>query len=460
MRRWPSFGALLALCLSACQPAGAASPAPPAQPVATAIPSITPTPGSGSRLGVQKEALRGITLPVWHPWFGVEASLFEAQVRAFNQSNAWGINVQSTSQSNYAALYAAVTASLPTAQRPTLVIAFPEHALQWDADGYVVDLNAYVHDAEYGFTPEEVQDFARVFWSQDEVAGRRVGLPAERSARFLLYNVDWGRGLGFDGPPRRAEDFRQQACRAHQSMLADDDKANDALGGWMVDTDSMTALSWLLAFGDGVLEGTGYRFLTPNNIQALTFVKQLYDDGCAWLPAPEADRAAAFAARKALFATAGLEELSEYARALAAAENPDEWTVLGFPGQGQHGLAVYGSSYVILKSTPEQQLAAWLFVRWMLTPENQRKWVEVSGLFPLRTSSQALLGDYARSHPQWAAALDWLPEAHIQPPRASWRTVRVMVGDGFESIFRLNLPAGRVPAVLAQMEATAQELER
>lgn len=459
MRRWPALWALLALFLSACQPARFVSTST-AEPIPTATPSATPTPVSGSRLGVQKEALRGTTIQVWHPWFGVEASLFEAQVQEFNRTNVWGIHVQASGQSNYAALYNGVTASLPTARRPTLVIAFPEHALQWDADGYVVDLNAYVNDAEYGLTPEEVQDFPRLFWSQDEAAGRRVGLPAERSARFLLYNVAWGRGLGFDGLPRSAEDFRQQACRAHQSMLADDDKTNDALGGWLVDTDAMTALSWLLAFGGGALEGTDYRFLTPNNIQALTFVKQLYDEGCAWRPGPEADRPAAFAARKALFAAAGLEELSEYVGAMAAAENPDEWTVLGFPGQGQYGLAVYGSSYVILKSTPEQQLAAWLFVRWMLAPENQRKWVEVSGLFPLRTSSRALLGDYARSHSQWAAALDWLPEARLQPQRASWRTVRVVVGDGFESIFRLNLPAGQLPAVLAQMEATAQELER
>ena len=71
----------------------------------------------------------------------------------------------------------------------------------------------------------------------------------------------------------------------------------------------------------------------------------------------------------------------------------------------QSGIMVYGSSFVMLNSTPEKQLASWLFMRWMLESEQQREWVEVTGLFPLRTSLLENLRDYARSHPQWVAAV-------------------------------------------------------
>ena len=108
-------------------------------------------------------------------------------------------------------------------------------------------------------------------------------------------------------------------------------------------------------------------------------------DADGFPPTDEAP-AADFAARQALFGTAPLEELSELGRAMATAENPDDWTVLGFPGTDQIGMMVYGSSFVILKSTPEEQLASWLFIRWMLDAEQQKEWVEVTGLFPLRTS--------------------------------------------------------------------------
>lgn len=454
---------LLIIVLAACQAAPVdnltATPSALAT-LATQTPRPASTPDAGSQLGVPKEALKGITIQVWHPWFGVESNLFESQVKEFNQSNEWGIFVQSTSQSNYTQLYESVSDVLLTPSRPQVVIAFPEHALGWDASGLVTDLTEYVKDPQYGFTNDDTRDFPSAFWNQDSFGGKRLGVPAERSARFLLYDVSWALQLGFDAAPANADDFRQQACRAHQSMLTDDDKSNDGQGGWLVDTNSMTALSWLMAFGGGVLEGNDYRFLTPKNIAAFTFVKQLYDDGCAWTAGPDADLPTAFANRKALFATASLEDLSDYTRAMGVAANADQWTVLSFPGDVQTGLVVYGSSYIVLKSTPEQQLASWLFVRWMLSPENQKKWVEVTGLFPLRNSEMDLLGDYKNSHPQWAAAVDLLPQAQIQPQLASWRKVRVMLGDGFDAMFRVNTPAGEVAKILAIMESTSRDLSK
>jgi ABC-type glycerol-3-phosphate transport system substrate-binding protein len=450
------FTLLLLILLAACQPAQPALTATPSEPTNTPRPASSPD--AGTHLGIPKEALKGVTIQVWHPWFEVEADLFNSQVKEFNQTNEWGITVQATSQVNYTQLYDNVTASLPTANRPQLVIAFPEHALAWNANGYVIDLTPYVNDPQYGFTQAEAGDFTPVFWSQDSIGGKRLGVPAERSARFLLYNASWARDLGFDAPPKSADEFREQACRAHQAMLTDSDKTDDGQGGWIVDTDPMTLLSWMTSFGGGVLEGNNYRFLTPKNISALTFVKQLYDDGCAWTVQAAADPAAAFAGRKAMFATASLEDLSSYARAMASADNADEWTVLSFPGDIQTGLVIYGSSYVVLKSTPEQQLASWLFVRWLLSPQIQQKWVEVTGLFPLRTSALDLLSDYKDSHPQWSAAVGLLPQAQIEPQLASWREIRVMLGDGFQTIFSSNIPAGRVAEILANMESTSADL--
>lgn len=448
----------LSLALFACQPV------PSEGRTATPRPSKTPRPpvlpGNGSRLGVEKEALRGLTIQVWYPWFGVEASLFESQVAEFNRSNEWGIVVQPTSQINYSQLFEAVSTSLPTPDRPDLVIAFPEHGLAWSAGGRVVDLNQYINDEVYGWAQTDLQDFPAAFWAQDASGEKRLGLPAQRSARFILYDVTWARELGFETAPATADEFRVQACSAHQAMLGDQIRQNDGQGGWLVDTDPMTALSWLTAFGGGVLEGNDYRFLTPKNIAGLKFVKQLYDDGCAWTAQPGADLQADFAGRTALFGTAALEDLAGQSRAFAAAGNGDTWTVMSFPGGQQSGLAVYGSSYFILRSAPEEQLASWLFVRWMLSPENQAKWVETTGLFPLRNSSLGLLTAYGASHPQWSAAVALLPEAQIQPQLASWRKVRVMLGDGFDNMFRLNIPAGRVAEVLVQMEATSRDLSK
>jgi multiple sugar transport system substrate-binding protein len=463
------FLIIILISLAACQPAENRPTATSSAPDTTTAQALTTsqattTPDAASELAVKDEALKGLQIQVWHPWFGVEANLFQSQVDDFNRTNQWGIHIQATSQLNYNELFQNVVSSLPSSNNPQLVVGLPEYALLWNTpDGTVVDLTGYVDDPRYGLSDEVVKDIPSVFWSQDEVGGERLGIPAERSARFLLYNQSWARDLGFNSAPITSEEFRQQACAAHATMLNDKPKSNDAMGGWLVDTQTTTALSWLKAFGGGVLNGDGYRFLTPDNVDAFIFLKQLYDDKCAWTTTDPSGVYDAFANRKALFSTAGLEELSDQSRAFGAANNIDEWTVLSFPGSVQSGLTLYGSSYIMLKSTPEKKLASWLFIRWMLSPEIQAKWVEALGLFPLRASSMDMLKDYGNSHPQWKAALALLPSAQNQPQMASWRKVQIMLGDGFSYMFRTdldNLPAiasNQPAAVLSQMDSLVRE---
>jgi ABC-type glycerol-3-phosphate transport system substrate-binding protein len=393
---------------------------------------------------------------VWHPWYGVESSLFNTFVEDFNQQNEWGIKVSAESQVNFSNLYENLEASLPTAEKPDLVIALPEHALEWDANGVIVDLTPYAQDPAYGI---DSSDIPNVFWNQDHFGGRRVAIPAQRTARFLLWNETWAGEIGFDSSPDAPSDFEQQACRAQQAMLKDETPQNDFMGGWYVDTDAMTAYAWLLAFEGGILEGSDYRFLTPNNIESFTFLRKLSESLCAWQLA-NTDPFIAFANREAMFITASLEDLPDIARAFASAKNTDVWKVISFPGANEDALVVYGSSYVIPKSTDEKQLAAWLFARWLLDNKQDARWVEATHLFPLRTSTMDLLGDYEMTHPQWAQAIKLLPQGEIQPQLASWRKVKVMLGDGFTHMYRLSVPSGQVPAILAQMESIARDMDK
>ena len=185
---------LFLFLLAACQPAPThVTAAPTAKAGATPQPTITPQ--AVSKLGVTEAALKGIAIQVWHPWFGVEANLFQLQVDEFNQTNQWGIKVQSTSQLDYNELFQNVGASLSASNDPQLVIGLPEYALLWNADGNVVDLTDYVNDPKYGLSDGDIKDIPSIFWDQDEVGGKRLGMPAESSARFLLYNASWAREL-------------------------------------------------------------------------------------------------------------------------------------------------------------------------------------------------------------------------------------------------------------------------
>lgn len=447
---------LLSACgLGEATPAANVTEPPVRTQEAESTQGVEATLEAATRLKVNEEALDGLEIQVWTPWYGVEQSLFETFVGEFNQSNEWGIKVAAQSQGNFANLYEATTASLPTEGKPSLVIALPEHAQEWFAEGVTSDLTDYTNDPLYGLAAD---DFPYAFWNQDTSGAARVALPAQRTAQALLWNKTWAKELNIRSAPQSAEEFRSQSCRAHEALKKDSLAENDAMGGWLVDTQPMTVYAWLLAFDGGVLEGDHYRFLTPENIDAFKFLRELAESNCSWQGA--ANPAESFAKREALFIAASLSELPGVTRAFASLENRDEWVALPFPNGDEGVLAMYGSSYVILKSSPEKQFAAWLFVRWLLDREQDSRWVEATHNFPLRNSTLSLLGDYELTHPQWKQAVALIPRGELQPQLSSWRTVKTMLGDGFDHMYRVNVSSGQVAAILAQMESTAKDLSK
>ncbi len=454
---------LIVLILAACTPTDSIESTRTPRPSATqdVEDAGTPTPAA-SQLGVEKEALRGKQVMVWHPWFGAQASLFESQLAQFNTENEWGIVVLAESKDNYSEIFLQTSVALEESNHPQVVIALPEHALAWGDD--VTDLNPYVHDPEFGMSALDMSDFASVVWRQDEVDGKRFGAPAQRTARFMLYNQTWAREVGFDAPPENSSEFESQACAAYDALTKDPDPNNDSLGGWLIDANASTALSWMLAFDGGAQEEEGYRFLAPGNVTAFKYVKALQEKSCAWVASQELAVYDRFAARQALFVTVSLEEFPEVSRAFSAVSNSDEWVPLPFPGDEGDALVVYGSSFIVFNSDDETQLASWLFIRWMLSAENQAAWVRSTGLFPLRSATLNLLADYSADHPQWAEAVEHLSDGDVTPQLSSWRVVRVMLEDGFRDMFDTirhpDLTEGQVPVILRQMDDTAEELSK
>ena len=76
----------------------------------------------------------------------------------------------------------------------------------------------------------------------------------------------------------------------------------DGTGGYILRDDASAVAAWTFAFGGDVLteDGTGYVYNDQATVEAMTFLKEVYDDGCAYFftegyPNPE------FAARRAIF---------------------------------------------------------------------------------------------------------------------------------------------------------------
>jgi ABC-type glycerol-3-phosphate transport system substrate-binding protein len=479
-----SFVAACAACtgvllfvLAACQPAPLPPGPAPSQtltfktiqartstPLPSLLPSLTPTSVILSQTSLAD--LNGIHLQFWHPFLDQTADQLQALAASFNQQNTWGIQVDVRSLGGPSELSRQVVAAMAgsnasgagEAQLPDVVIANPEQALSWQAVSPVlVDLTDYISDPVVGLTSQDLADFSPPFWNLGLSDGRQVGLPALGTVQVLFYNQTWAKELGFSQPPATTEEFRQQACKAALANRQDSSIENDGTGGWLVNSNSMTMLEWMAAFGAKIdpASDDSYTFNTPETSAAFTFLKDLVSSNCAWLglnPQPYDY----FASRHALFYSGSLEDILPQE---AASTGSDAWTVIPMPGNaGRPAVTLYGQTYNILASSKARQLAAWLFVRWMDSPNQQAQLVRVTGTYPLRGSELGLLSVYRHDNPQWAAALPFAGYAHNPPVAASWNQVSSVLEDASQQLFQPETTPDQIPAILSQMDAMVVEL--
>lgn len=405
----------------------------------------------------------GQTVIFWHPWGpGIPGNPYETMVGIideFSATNEWGITVEEFDQGNYGDLEDAMNVSIQSGDLPNLVAGYYPSLANWFQVDVLVDFNEYVDDPTYGLTAEEKADFyPGVLDGPVTPDGARVGFPLSQSGNVMFYNHTWAQELGFDDPPTNSAEFKEQVCAAAEANSADDNPDNDGTGGLVLYPAAENILPWIWAFG-GDIEGEGgqgYAFNTPVVQEVAAFIKELWDEGCAFetesYPNPE------FATRKALVVTSSTVGLPYQLSAFETddAFSEDEWGYIPFPGK-EGGLAVdaYGQAMGLVNNTPEQNLAGWLFMKYLSSPDVQVKWINSSAYYPTRASVVPMLADYAAEHPKWGTGLQLLEYGHAEPTLPSFATIRREIRNTFSAILQSDLD--QVESLLAELDAIAAE---
>lgn len=459
MRRFLSLIIIAAQLLGACSPEITLITRQPAstpttesrsgQVTATSAPTRTPSPSPTPGLRLNPQMVNGLEVEAW---FSGEIPSLGQLAADFNRNNPWGVKLSLVSYPNLNVLAGAVAASLESDSPPDVVLALPEQLLGWRES--LLNLASYAAHAEFGVAGQAILP---VFAEQSWLDGAQYGLPVIRSGRYLFYNASWARDLGFESAPQTWEDFRAQACAANAAWKTDANPANDGFGGLALEVTSnwQTPYGWIRALGGEVFAQGDYAFESEQNAAALEKLMELRAEGCAWLPSTLTNFEH-LAARKALFVSGGLSSLNEQRAAFSAAESADVWTVIAFPGE-RPVVPVYGLDAAVFRSDAEHELAAWLFVQWLLKPENQARLARADGLFPVSEAAFGLLqNDYA-ANPQKGAAAALLTQAAGYPPSADWGLANKVLADGFLYLFQA-FPNVSAESALKQMDATVRDL--
>jgi multiple sugar transport system substrate-binding protein/sn-glycerol 3-phosphate transport system substrate-binding protein len=367
---------------------------------------------------------RGQTVIWWHPYGDAREADLQAMIADFNTSNACGITV--VAEHRGATLREEMRATLATGESPGLVVGDQDDQAVYTLANGLVELNAYIADETWGLSSRDREDFIGSFLEGDD--DQHFGFPLTRTVDVLFYNQTWLEELRFSGPPTGTATFKDMACAAARVRDAD---------GYVLHDVASAVASWTDAIGGTILnhDRTGYSYNTKAVIDTVTFLQELYDEGCAGFRTQESP-AAQFAARRALFVQGSSADLPAFSSAMDAAENTDEWGVLTIPrDDAEPAPIVYGSDLMIPATNPETQLAGWVFLKWFAAPDQQAEWIRIAEEFPVRTSVVASL-DVEALMPQWGQAFALLPYGVHGPRLASYPAVREAVGIAFDQILQ------------------------
>lgn len=428
----------------------------PQTPVTPITPTLAPT-ANGPEFGINTADLNKLQIQFLHPWTGDVLDELIGMVDEFNQTNEWGIHVIMSAPGSAALVSDKTREGIANRQPPNVLAAPPGLLLAVDEkDGLVVDLEAYLNSQAYGLSEQEISDFTSDFWDTLISDGERIGVPAQESALLLAYNTTWAKELGFNSLPETPEEFRTQMCTANASFLKDADPTNDGLGGWLVNTDPVAMYSWLTAFNVDLTPGEGYVFSGEAGEAAFNYLLNLKNDSCAWVGRPSQDMAY-FSNRQALAIAIWLQDLPTLAGELERAGSQDEWTVIPFPGSAGQVVATGGTAYTVLRNDPAQDLAAWLFIRWLSQPAQQVRLLEHYGTLPVTTSGEESIVKRG-STPQLITAIKYKELWLQQPVDADWVVITPVLEDAGWQLLKTVISTEMVPGLLQEMDALAEDL--
>ncbi len=396
----------------------------------------------------------GATVNYWFQHSGSREEALQELISEFNETNEWNITVVGEYQGGYSDIYNKMITAISGNAMPQLVVAYQNQAAGYQVSGALVDLEPYVTDPKWGLG-DEIDDFFEGFINQDknrQFGGQRLGFPPNRSVEVLYYNLTWLKKLGYDRPPETWDEFYEM-CKA--ATDADNNKF-----GYAIRTDASNVYAQIISRGGEIQAESGYNYDTPEMKASMELMKRIYDDGYGIKIAERYGDQTDFANRKVLFTMGSTSGLPYYRRAIEGSEQgPFEWSVAPIPHTTETPVMdIYGASLSVPKSTPEQQLAAWLFIKWMSEPEQQARWVRASNYFPVRKSTAAELDDYFAKNPQYEEAFKILTTSitKAEPPFAGYDEVR----DAASAAFNAILDGADIDETIADLNEEANEIHR
>ena len=394
----------------------------------------------------------GQELIFWYQHTLAREDRLREMITEFNAANPHGISVRGEYAGSYSDIYNKMTVGIQSGLLPDLVVAYNNQATVYIENGGAVDLLPYMDSPRWGLTTEALADFYAPFLAQDRYGAVQAALAPNRSLELLYYNTDWLAELGYAEPPADWRTFSAM-CRAARDQPFRKNATGRSLG-WILAADASHLASMVFGLGGDYMDPTWeqYTLDTPQLREALELLHGLAAEEAVELAVESGQSLRDFSVGEVLFIVSSSTGIPHVESAVAAGLD-FAWQIAPLPHTGSVPAPnIYGASVAICRTTPERQLAAWLFLKWFTEPVQQARWVEVSGYFPARRSTREALDDYFAAHPRYARAFEWLDFGCIEPGVPGYTRVRRLIAEAMVA----TVAGEDLDATLAELQRTAQ----
>jgi multiple sugar transport system substrate-binding protein len=373
----------------------------------------------------------GQEITFWHVSTKKHEEVLLEMIDEFNATNEWGIKVVPEYGGYYEDIYKKIMAALAAGEPPDLAVAYANQAAAYGLNGDVVALDDYVASVKYGLTAEDLEDIFSAFIAGDRnpaYDNQLMSFPPNRSMEAMFYNLTLLKQAGYEGPPTTWAEFEEMS-------KAVTELGGDILGGYAYSGGASNFATYVFSRGGDVFKDGQWVFNGPEGVEAMTLLQRMFLEGTAYQPAEQYGDQTDVSSGKAAFAFGSTAGINYWVSAFESNSPDAEWGIAPPPHDTPDPVVnIYGPSVCVFKTTPERQLAAWLFIRWFTERAQTAKWAEDASYFPVRASAAAEMTDFFASNPLYAKAWSWVKYGRTEPNVPSYQAVRDIIGNAMTEI--------------------------
>lgn len=399
----------------------------------------------------------GATVVYWHQWGGAQLETIDPLIAEFNETNEWGITVEGVPQGRTGDVVSLVGAGITSGELPNLAAGFQDSIQSWLLDDAVIPLDSLYNSEMWGIDEDGQADLRQDILDLNRApafGNQLIAWPIGISANVMSYNTGMLADAGFDELPTTFEDFRAASCAVAEM---------EGLNGFPLRTSSFDMLSFIVANGGNIFdaEADAWTFDSPEVIDTLSFFQGMIDDGCAYLPEGSAfantDEFAFGLNPMAVGSSAGIPFIN---RNIEESGSGVEWVNSTTPwSEGNRSVQLFLTSVGVMNQTPEEEVASWLFLKFLATTDAQSAWTQGTNYLPYTISgNDALPADFFDTLPQLGDLNDLIndPDVNVFSSPAVISQFGIM--NEFGNAIGEIINGADVAETMADLQETADEL--